>query len=302
MGGNTGRLYSTIKDDVDSSSAFEETTHDSKPAGSKPSTDPGTANNIQGESGTAKGGEGDKGTPAATDTKDTKPKTDDLPEGRFDQHPMFQRLNKDNRRLRDELLEMKGAITALLQAKGGKEGGEADPGFENIADMEPEAILESFNRDPKKFLANYGRQIAAETEEQLTGKSRTESFQDAQRKELETYASENADFIEMWESGEIPDYMKKHPGHTAISAHLRMTEPKRFEGQFKAKVDEAVKQAREEERRNAGVRSEASTVLPISRGTPKGDEAIDSILHDTSKAGGAINARMRWISAKLGRG
>lgn len=287
----TGRLHSTIKDDVSSSDTF---TQDSQPAG-KPSTDPGTANNIQGESGKEGAGEGDKGTPATTDGK-PKPDTDDFSEERFDKNPMFQRLNKSIRRAEERAIAAEAKAEALMKMKGGgTEGGQPGDDMVNILDMEDADLREQFDTNPKTFLANFGRQMFREFQERFEEGRKTSDFQTAQRGELETYANANPDFIEKWESGDIPDYMKKHPGHTAMSAHMALTEPQRMQAKIDAAVKEAVQKTRDEERRNAGVRLRGATVLPASSGVPRESKAEDAILKDTSKVGGRTNAIMQIL-------
>ena len=291
----TGRLHSTIKDDVDPSSMSF--TQDSKPAAKETSsdgTDPGTAKNIQGESGTAKGGEGDKGTPGTTDGK---PKAyEQVSEERFDKNPMFQRLNRSNQKLKDEVTRLSTMVETMLKVKGeggGKEdGGESDT---NILDMEDGDLREQFDTNPKKFLADYGRQLFREFQERFDEGRKTTDFQSAQRKELETYSNDNPDFVERWESGEIPDYMRKHPGNTAISAHMRLTEKTRIQAVVDKAVNEAIAKTRSEERRNAGARMQGSTVLPTTTGVPGESSAADAILKDTSKAGGRTNAILQIL-------
>jgi hypothetical protein len=82
-----------------------------------------------------------------------------------------------------------------------------------------------------------------------------------------TYAQDNPDFDQLWDSGDIRKFMDEHPGHNAISAHMAMTAEARQEKAIKDAVAKALKEAdtaRRSVRKTASILGQGPTAAPTS--------------------------------------
>ena len=213
---------------------------------------------------------------------------------RFDKHPRFQKLIQDRDEAREARIRAEAERDYLKQQSEAKPRGETPaetkPDFINILDMSDDDLREQMDSNPKGLMANLLRQAKVELEEDLTGKFDERETNRAIASTFENYAKENTSFDDMWKRGEIQAYMKANPGHNAISAHMVLTR----EAQEKSKIEAAVKEAVEKERRNFRQKKE-TTVLPQGPQTAPTEIDVDAELKDTKAHGGFVNLMTKRI-------
>lgn len=258
--------------------------------------DPGKKDGEEGKKGA--GEDKDKGKGAGADDETSKL------DATFQQSPRFQELIRDKQNLTTEVATLKGQITTLTDqmtqfaANQGKKTGESTD-YENILAMPDEVLVENFEKDPKGFLANFGRQIYAEVMSEIDERdSARDNKQAAQSREqgirnmYAQYEKDNPEFTTMWGTGEIQAYQKSHPGHTPISAYEAIQKDKKIAEAEAAKtsaVEAAVKQAKEDAEKAAKVKTHAQT-LPggPQNGSAASQKGTPAELQDTKKHGGLI--------------
>lgn len=91
--------------------------------------------------------------------------------------------------------------------------------YVNITELTDEQINQWNYDDPKSFAANSLKQTRAELLDDAVSKEEENETLDTYNK----YAESTPDFDSMWDRGEIQEFMEKHPGHNAISAHMALT-------------------------------------------------------------------------------
>jgi hypothetical protein len=234
-------------------------------------------------------GETDKGAPENKD--DT-----------FQQHPRFQELMNDKSRMQGQIETLTAQVNALTAGKPTKETPEStDADYENVMSMTDEALIENFEKDPKGFLANFGRQIYSEVldkvreentakETQATVKSQEQEIRDMYSK----YETDNPDFTEMWNKGEIQAFQKANPGHTPISAHQVIVANKKVADAEAAKtsaVEAAVKEAKDAAKKAQQTKTHAKVISGgPANGAVTSQSGVPAELTDTKKHGGLIRA------------
>lgn len=242
---------------------------------------------AQGNTDGAQSGAGDEAAEAAAKAADA---TADAAKGgdedRFDKHPRFQELRE--RAIKAEakvaMFEKSPLNPAFIPAAEGK------PEFKDISSMSAEEIREWQEDDPKGFAENIRQQAVWEAKQSLKHESLRDQTVSGIEKTFSDYAASNPTFNEMWESGEIEQFMNAHPGHNAISAHMAITAAA-GQTDVQKKIEEAVAKARKEERekvtkdfqakRNATVISSGAGAT--GRGTADG---VDPALQNTKNFGG----------------
>ena len=205
----------------------------------------------------------------------------------YHKDPLNQRLLKERDKAREEAAYYKGLAEGTA-AKGGAT--KTDPnspealGYVDISTKTEEEITEWQTRDPKGYAANLLAQAKAEVYNEIkadTGKEAQERSREEVRKAYEKYTEKNPDFKDMWEDGKIQEYMRTHPGHTAMSAHMEMTEDARFQRAVKAKEKEIEKNVIAKRRAGGG--------LGVGGGGPrKGFTAVEDPALKNTKAGGGL--------------
>lgn len=244
------------------------------------------------EAAVKEGGEEGKGKDATAGQDD---EGKDVP---FHEHPRWRQILKERDEAIERAAKAEGKAEALAEMQGkGKGNAEAggddgsDKGYVDITTISEDEITEWQARDPKGYAANMLAQAKAEVSRELMSedaKKQAEAEQnrakEETRKTYETYAEKNPDFKEMWEKGEIQEYMRKHPGHTAMSAHMEMTESVRIERAVKAKEKEI--------ERNLLAKKRAGGGLGSGGGGPRGGSNApeDPAMQDTKSSGGLISA------------
>jgi hypothetical protein len=208
----------------------------------------------------------------------------------YHENPLTQRLLKERNEARERAARLEGRLEAIEEARtevkgkgDGADGG--DLGYIDITTKTEDELVEWQARDPKGYAANILAQAKAEVKGELVSDSNKEAQERSKaevRKTYETYAAKNPDFKEMWEDGKIQEYMRTHPGHTALSAHMEMTEPARFARAVKAKEKEI--------EGNILAKRRASGGLGVGGGGPRKGftHTEDPALKDTKAGGGLV--------------
>ena len=188
----------------------------------------------------------------------------------FQDSPRFKELMEERTSLKAGQIKSDARVEALVEqvqtlatlVQGGNQNTQTQqnqkPAYSDILNLTDEQIIESFETDPKSFLANFAVQLESEITGKLTRQSQanhqqaTAQTQEQAVKDLYTkYESDNPDFVEQWDNGSIQKYMDDNPGLTPIAAHKIM----KAEGDLtnssdaqKKAIDEAVAAALEKQR------------------------------------------------------
>jgi len=225
---------------------------------------------------------------AETEGEEVEPK-DELKDDkldRFDKHPRFQELKAE----RDKAIER----AALAEAKAKEtDKAEAVPDYQDVMEMDDEALDEKWETDKKGFLQNYAKQIAAEVFAGIAEREQKTTIQQKVNTTYDKYATENPDFQMMLDSGEIRNFINQNPGHNAISAHMALS----GEAKTQAKIDAAVAEATKKAAENHKVKRSA-VVLNEDTSTPTAQKSgIPPELKNTKLHGGLTGALFARLQA-----
>ncbi len=234
-----------------------------------------------------------------TDGQDAKEEDESKIFGRLDKHPRFQELIQKNQRLEEEIKELKEALLGGKKPEDAAKKAEEETAaikkffeYEDVSEWKPETILEKFSESPHEFLSNFASQVANEVlnyVEVLLQQKETEKKKEAEiDRTYQQFAQENPDFIEKWESGEISRFLKKNPGHTAISAYLVLTAKDR-EKAIEERIRQELEKEKERKQTELAAKYQSRTLRPGSAGGAASSLATGA-LKDTTKQGGLINA------------
>lgn len=160
---------------------------------------------------------------------------------RFDKHPRFQKLITGNRTLKEQIAQQAQQIKALQ-----KPTKEKAPKYIDMGEKSNAELTEMFEESPQTFVRNIAKQLNAEIRGEVLSEVQETIAADKEQVEQKAiertytkYAQDHSDFNQLWDNGQIQDYMDENPGHNAISAHMALTK----EVETKAAIDEAVAQA-----------------------------------------------------------
>jgi hypothetical protein len=221
----------------------------------------------------------------------------------FQDSPRFQQMHKQNKELTRNLTNLEGQVqnltTQLTAVIGNKQPGNQDdnqgPTFQDISQMTDETIIETLESDPKGFLANFGAQIAHETEQRIMGLLKTQGIKNQQTSQEQAirdlyakYETDNPDFVDMWEAGTISEYMDKNPGTSPIAAH-KILKARAEAEETKTASEAAITKAREEERKKLASKKQTRVIKGgPSDGSVSSQSAVDAELENTKNSGGLI--------------
>ena len=184
----------------------------------------------------------------------------------------------------------------IFEEMGEKKGSTKEPDYKDISAMSDDEISEWQDKDPKGWAANLLRQAKAELSEDFKGDLegmrealQTDTIEDRINTTYSTFAETNEGFKDMWEAGEIEDYMDKHPGHNAMSAYNALTSGKGEEA-IKKRIDEAVKAGIEAHIKQQKVNRQVASISGDTGATGKETSTGDEELKDTKKFGGTVSA------------
>ena len=225
---------------------------------------------------------------------------DDTDANRFDKHPRFQKLIADLKEARAELQQYRESAPAAPPAQSSgqpEQPASEDPGYIDIQKFSDEEIQDLMADRPKDFLLNFGNQVFAMAKQQIkdeitkdmTAKER-EAHEKAEAERLDQslrdYASKNDDFVKMYQSGELGEFMAKNPGHTYISAHMSLT---RSEKAMRERLEAEIRKDYEEKhQRNLRARRSVRVLNGSGAGGPKDMPDDDDVLKDSKKFGGPV--------------
>lgn len=272
---------STLNDILGVSSAPDDSTTDASTAqGHDGGVSSDVTLNTQGAGSEDTGsndGEPDDQKDAAGDDKGGEP---------YHKDPLNQRLLKERNEARERAARLEGRLEAL-EAQAKAKTDQDDPtgglGYIDISEKSEDELIEWQARDPKGYAANLLAQAKAEVYGEIksdTTKEAAKTEREAVRRAYEGYVEKNPDFKDMWEAGEIQEFMRKNPGHTAMSAHMAMTEETRIEKAIKAKEKEIEKNLLAKRRAGGG--------LGVSGGGPRGRMPVEDPAMKDTKAGGGF--------------
>jgi hypothetical protein len=244
--------------------------------------DPEGAKNTEGTEKTAKGKEAEGGKTGEAGAKDKPAGEDD----RFDKHPRFQELNRRVKESDDVIRKLEKTVTEL-SAKLSKPSGDDAAGvdgnapYKDISKMKAEELLDWQSEDPHGYYKNVLAQAKHELTAEFTHTSEQRAKEDAVVSTFENFAKQHPDFDEMWDAGDLQQFMQSNPGHNAISAYWAIT----AEAKVQEAAEKAAKEAEAKFIKNQRAKK-VSDVLPQGPSAPAGSMVGDDALKDTKKFGG----------------
>lgn len=275
-------LVSTTEYSAPQSSGGEQAGADDSPDGGAKSADQQpakTADNGQDASGAA--GEDDM----SSDKK-----------GRLDRDSRFAQVIRSNKELKQQLTDLTQQLADLRSGSGPK--GKDRSGDGKIFGMNPDELLDLQATDPAKyhqlFLDDVIKQVTDTVNSTVNETSDRRNYEDAIATTYETYAKDHPDFDAMWDSGEITEFLERHPGHNALSAHLTLTQDKRIQ----EAVDKAIKDTTEKIKADLRTKGKSVVLGQGPSGVVSHSEASDQELKDPKKFGGATAVLARRSAAR----
>jgi len=252
----------------------------------------------------------------ATEDKDQKAKEGEEEkkaseeDDRFDKHPRFQELIKDKNELRDGLNKALAKIDELEgRVKGERtadqEATQDQTDFEDLAEMDDDALVQLMSEKPKTFLGNLARQlrheIQAEIRAELSERETKTREQNRVATVYEKFASTHPDFDPLWDSGKITAYIKANPGHNPISAYYAVTESDRqaeMEKKIQEAKEQALKEAKEKGHQALTAKKNAAVLGAGPSATATRSNQVPADLADTSKFGGLTRVLANRAAAR----
>lgn len=231
---------------------------------------------------------------------------------RFDKHPRFQKLIREKNELVERLARTEGKMEALETQIATRE--REQPDYVDITTKTNEELDKWRDEDPKSFYANLAKQARTEVRAELLEEfkdqrsdNEAKSLEDKQVETYERYAEDHPDFDEMWDSGEIGRYMRQHPGHNAISAHMMLVAEKAAEKQpatavskddLDKQISDAVKTAEEKLIADIKAKGLASVLGAGPTGAVRQSEEPSPEMKDTKKHGGMTSVLLSRLRAR----
>ena len=197
-------------------------------------------------------------------SEETKPESREKRRGRPDSTQAANRiLRKEIRQTREQMAQMQGAIETMQAVAAGQAGAQPRGQEGNPLDsLSPDEIHELWAEDPAKYnklvedraynrirkelQQDFQRQEAlnAQAAEERQDRARlNEVIKRTQKEsqEAEKIGGDVPDFNELYESGEITEYMENNPGVDYEVAWERLTFDARMEAKVKAELDKRQK-------------------------------------------------------------
>jgi len=222
--------------------------------------------------------------------KEKEPEAD-----RFDKHPRFQQLRTErnaerqaNQELRERLARLEGQLSV----------GKPEKEVVTLDGKSAEEIQEMMETDPAAFykaVSESAERKALAAVEQRTKAEAGKSQERAVMSTYEKYGQDNPDFVEKWDDGSLRGYMDKHPGHTAISAHMAMT----MEDRIKTAEERGRKAGEEQALKNHKAKQGASTIgADLSKSASSRPAGTPPELKNPNKYGGATAVIAQRLAAR----
>jgi hypothetical protein len=108
---------------------------------------------------------------------------------------------------------------------------------ENEFDFESadnDEIIDRFHENPKEFT----RLLARQVKKDLDAENAQKSQEDRAIRTFQDFKAQYPDFEERWNSGELQEFIGKHPGHNALSAYLSLNHESKVKQAVQAKLQE----------------------------------------------------------------
>lgn len=227
----------------------------------------------------------------APSSQDAKPaeaaNTDDKDKGgRLDRDGRFQQVLASNKELKTQLAQLTKQMETMQSSGKTSQETNAKGKSKGLLGMTPDELLDLQATDPVKYVGLLRESLLADINK--------ESEERQIKGTYEKYASDNPDFEELWDSGEIQKFMAANPGHNTISAHQSLTLEKRIE---KIKAD-ALKEATEKLQADLRVKGKAAVVGQAPGGPATVASNDDQDLKDPKKFGGMYAVLSRRSRAR----
>jgi len=228
---------------------------------------------------------------------------DDTSGGRLDRDSRFQQVIKSNRHLKNQLKDLTAKHDEVLSRLEQLSTGQAQPGTGDadagkVLGMSEEELLDLQATNPAKYhqllVDSLTSQITDTVSQSVSKATDQRSYEESIGQTFEGYAKDNPDFDEMWDAGELQQFMDSHPGHNAISAHMALTAEKRTQ----AAVDKAVKDATEKMRNDLRTKGRAAVLGSGPSGQIDRQGAAGQELADSKKFGGQYAVLARRSAAR----
>lgn len=222
------------------------------------------------------------------------PAVDDSKEP-FHKHPRFQQLITRNREYEQQLQEMRQQMDMLAKQA---------PAHNNVPDLESQFStlaqkLEDGDISMAEALSEQRKLIEQSAQQQIQSVMQTQQRDAEAGRIQDTFLSENPDFTELRDSGELQTLVASNPLHDNLSAyyaHKAQQAEQAKETAVKAAVAEAVKETearlRKEytSKRNAASLGESAAHVPSTSNVPPE-------LKDTKRFGGTVNVLANRLKA-----
>jgi hypothetical protein len=247
--------------------------------------------------------EQDAGDKAATTDPDASPDAADKSGGRLDRDSRFKQVIQSNKHLKNQLKDLTAkhdeVLTRLEQLSAGKAqpaAGETDAS--KVLGMSEEELLDLQATNPAKYhqmvVDNITKQVTETVTASVSQATDQRTYEESVGQTFEAYAKDHPDFDDMWDSGEIQQFMDSHPGHNAISAHMALT----AETRTQAAVDQAVKEATEKMLKDLRTKGRAAVLGTGPSGQIDRRGAAGQELADSKKFGGQYAVLARRSAAR----
>jgi hypothetical protein len=282
----------------------------------QPSLDADQETTQPGDSSSSDAGDEDKSglkadADKADETDEAKGAGDDKSEGdRFDQHPRFIELN--TRMKAAEKMAAQAETRAANLSRQLEEtvlrtqpAEKKDLPYKDTSTMTDDQLRDWMDDNPREFRENMMAEAMFKVEEKLSNKLSTDidtrTYEKRVEGTYESFAKDNPDFDEMWDKGEIKNYMDRNPGHNAISAYHMLTGEVKMQAAIDEAVQKATKETEDRMRKDFATRRSQQVLNegPGGAGRPQQDETLDL---KNSKAAGGMTALLTKRSLKRTQG
>lgn len=215
---------------------------------------------------------------ASTDDQDVSGEPEK--KGRLDRDSRFKQVIDENKQLRSQIDD----LTNRFNSMGNKN--DEKPTDKTFKGMTADELLDLQASDPLKYTEMIRQELLADL--------RNEQAQQQVEKTYKQYASENPDFEQMWNSGEIQKFLDANPGHNTISAHQMLT----MERRITAAKESAAKEATDKLRADLRTKGKNAVVGQGPSGALNSKALDNQDLKNPNKFGGIGEVLRRRAAAR----
>jgi hypothetical protein len=217
------------------------------------------------------------------EAEEDEPKKDE--ESRFDKHPRFQKILGERDALKSTIENLTNTIRDLQAAP--KEQKAEELPYRDLTKMSDEEIAEWMASQPKAAIVNMYQQLKHDITHQIATEQAVGSRERGIRSTYEKFERDNPDFSDMWQAGEVQQFIETNPGHNPISAYHALTLEKRIAEVKDQTRKEAEAAVMKKIRAKGGAGSLGRGPSPESKVT--GSTSTDPRLKSTKNYGGVVS-------------